>query len=83
MGLFRVRNGQLIAKEQGSGPSEWVSLRKNPDGKMVAIGVEPVLVFISEHADVPILKPNDEMRLEVRVPAKGPLRPICLGIEPQ
>ena len=51
-GYFEVRNGQLIAKGQGSGPSEWVSLRKNPDGNMVAIGVEPVLVFISEHADV-------------------------------
>ena len=50
---------------------------------MVAIGVEPVLVFISEHADVPILKPNEEMRLEVTMPAKGPPRPICLGIEPQ
>jgi hypothetical protein len=48
---------------------------------MVAIGEEPVLVFISEHADVPILKPHEEMRVEVTVPAKGPPRPIRLGIK--
>jgi hypothetical protein len=78
---LEVRNGQLIAKEQGSGPGEWVSLRKNPDGSMVAIGEEPVLVFISEHADVPMLKPHEEMWVEVTVPAKGQPRPIRLGIK--
>jgi hypothetical protein len=48
---------------------------------MVAIVEGPVLVFISEHADVPILKPHEEMRVEVTVPAKGPPRPIRLGIK--
>ena len=71
----------MIAKQQSTGPGEWVYLRKNPNGTIVAISEEPVLVFISEHADLPNLKMHEEMWVEVAVPAKGPPRPIRLGIK--
>jgi hypothetical protein len=78
---LEVRNSQLIAKPQGSGPGEWIHLHKNNDGTIVALSEEPVLVFIPEHAEVPSLKAGQEMRVEVTVPAKGPPRPIQIGIE--
>jgi hypothetical protein len=78
---LEVGNGQLIAKQQGAGPGVWVYLHKNPDGTIVAFGEEPVLVFISEHADAPNLKPHEEMWVEVTLPAKGPPRPIRLAIK--
>ncbi|HEY1467882.1 MAG TPA: hypothetical protein VGF61_02475 [Candidatus Acidoferrum sp.] len=78
---LEASNGQLIAKQQGAGPGEWVYLHKNPDGSLVAFSEEPVLVFISENADVPILKPHEEMWVEVTVPGKGPPRPIRLGLK--
>jgi len=71
----------LIAKQQSTGPGEWVYLHKNPNGTIVAISEEPLLVFISEHADLPNLKMHEEMWVEVAVPAKGPPRPIRLGIK--
>ncbi|HEV3254520.1 MAG TPA: hypothetical protein VG033_08940 [Candidatus Acidoferrales bacterium] len=78
---LEVRNNQLIAKQQGSGPGEWIHLRKNNDGTIVALSEEPVLVFISEHAEIPSLKAGQEMWVEVTVPAKGPPRPIRIGIK--
>ena len=78
---LEVRNGQLIGKRQGSGPGEWVHLQKNNDGTVVAFSEEPVLVFISEAAEIPTLKPGEEMWVEVTIPAKGPPRPIRLGIK--
>jgi hypothetical protein len=76
-----VRNGQLIGKKQGSGPGEWVHLQKNNEGTLVAFSEEPVLVFVSEGAELPRLKPGEEMWVEVTIPAKGPPRPIRLGIK--
>jgi hypothetical protein len=78
---LEVRNGQLIAKQQGSGPGEWIHLHKNNDGTIVALSEEPVLVFISEHAQVPSLKAGQETWVEVTVPAQGPPRPIRIGIK--
>ena len=78
---LEVRKGELIAKQQGAGPGEWVFLHKNPDGAIVAFSEEPVLVFISEHAAVPNLRAGEEMWVEVTVPAKGPPRPIRVGIK--
>ncbi len=76
-----VRGDRLIAKPEGSESGEWVYLHKNNDGTVVAIGQEPVLVFISEHAQVPSLKAGEEMWVEVTVPTKGPPRPIRVGIK--
>ena len=78
---LEVRNDQLIAIPQGPGSGEWISLRTNSDGTIVALGEEPVLVFIPERADIPSLKSGQEMWVEVTVPAKGPPRPIRIGIK--
>lgn len=77
---LEARNGQLIAKQQGRGPGEWVYLHKNSDGTIVAFSEEPVLFFVPDNAEIPNLKPREEMWVEVTVPAKGPPRPIRVGI---
>jgi hypothetical protein len=58
-----------------------VHLRKNTDGSLVALGEQPVLVFISENAQLPILKPGEETWVEVILPAQGPPRPIRIGVK--
>jgi hypothetical protein len=78
---LNVRNGQLIATQQGSGSGEWVYLRKNSDGTVAAVGEEPVLLFIPEHAEIPTLKHGEEMWVEVTMPAQGPPRPIRIAIK--
>lgn len=78
---LEVRDNQLIAKQQGSGPAEWVHLHKNDDGTIVAVTDKPVLVFIPEHAAIPALKPGQEMWVEVTIPAKGSPRPIRIAIK--
>jgi len=78
---LEVRNGLLIGKRQGPGPGEWVHLQKNMDGSVVAFSEEPVLIFVSERADIPNLKTGEEMWVEVTIPTKGPPRPIRLAIK--
>ena len=78
---FEMRNSQLIAKQEGAGPGVWIYLHKNNDGTVVALSEEPVLVFIPERAEVQGLKAGQEMWVEVTVPAKGPPRPIRIGIK--
>jgi hypothetical protein len=78
---LEVRGGQLIATPQDSRPGEWIHLRKNADGTLVALTEEPVLVFIPEHAEIPALKPGQEMWVEVTIPVKGPPRPIRIAIK--
>jgi hypothetical protein len=80
-GYLEVRNNQLLAKQQGSGPGEWVHLQKNDDGTLVALAEEPVLVFIPDSAQVPILTAGQETWVEVTVPTKGPPRAIRIGIK--
>jgi hypothetical protein len=71
----------LIAKQLGSGPGEWIYLHKENDGTLTAFSEEPVLLFISEHADIPSLQRGQQMWVEVTVPKKGPPRPIRIGIK--
>ena len=78
---FTARNGQLIATPTGPGSGGWISIHKNNDGSLVAFVEQPVLVFIPEHANVPSLKTGQQMWVEVTVPAKGPPRPIRIGIK--
>jgi hypothetical protein len=78
---LEVRDGKLFAYPQGSGAGEWVHLHKINDGTIVALSQEPVLLFVSDRAELPQLKPGEEMWVEVTVPAKGPPRPIRLGIK--
>jgi hypothetical protein len=77
---LEVRNGQLIAKPEGSGAGEWVIIRKNKDG-LVAISDDPALYFIPDTANIPALKPGEEMWIEVTIPSKGPPRPIRIGVK--
>jgi len=79
---FEVRDGQLIAKPQGSGSAGWVHVRKNSnDGGVFALTEEPVLFFVAERAKIPTLKSGEEMWVEVTVPAQGPPRPIRIAIK--
>jgi hypothetical protein len=78
---LEIRDGQLIAGQQGDGPGEWMHLRKNVDGSLIAVSEEPVLVFISEKAQIPGPKPGQETWVEVTLPAQGPPRPIRMGIK--
>ena len=65
----------------GPGPGQWVYLHKNPDGRVVAFSEQPVLMFIPDTANVPNLKPGEELWVEVTIPKKGPPRPIRVGIK--
>ena len=78
---LEIQDGQLIAKQGGSGPGQWIYAHKNHDGTIVAIVEEPVLIFVPDGADIPNLKSGQEMWVEVTVPAKGPPRPIRIGIK--
>ena len=78
---LEIENNQLIAKRVGNGPGQWVGLRKNNDGTISALSEEPVLVFVPEHFEAPTLKSGQELWVEVTVPAKGPPRPIRIGIK--
>ena len=78
---LEVRDGQLIARQQGNGPGEWMHLGKNVDGSLIAVSEEPVLVFISENVQIPGLKPGQETWVEVTLPAQGPPRPIRMGMK--
>jgi hypothetical protein len=77
---LEMRDGQLIAKPDAPGDREWISVGR-PNGKTIAYVEEPVLIFIAEHAVVPALKPGEETWVEVTVPAKGPPRPLRMGIK--
>jgi hypothetical protein len=78
---LEVRNGQLIAKQTGSGTGQWVQLHQNNDGTQVALSEEPVLFFIPDQAAIPHLQADEQMWVEVTIPAKGPPRPIRIGIK--
>jgi hypothetical protein len=78
---LEIRDGQLIARPEGSGPGQWIFVHKDHDGSIVAIVEEPVLIFVPDRADIPSLKSGQEMWIEVTVPAKGPPRPIRIGIK--
>jgi hypothetical protein len=78
---LQVRDNELIATPQGCGPGEWIHLHKATDGTIVAMSEEPVLLFIPERAEIPSLKAGQELWVEVTVPAKGPPRPIQIGIK--
>jgi hypothetical protein len=78
---LEIRNDQLIAVPTGVGSAEWVNLQKRPDGSLTAVCEEPVLFFIPDNANIPPLKRGQETWIEVTVPAKGPPRPLRLGIK--
>ncbi len=78
---LEVRSNQLVAKRQGSESGAWIHLHKNGDGSIAALMEQPVLIFIPERAEIPVLRTGQEMWVEVTVPAKGPPRPIRIGVK--
>jgi hypothetical protein len=76
-----VENNSLVAyksdKETGLTISTWQG-RRNPN---ITFLDQPVAFFLPEHADLPRLKPGDEIWAEVTVPKKGPPRPIQLAVK--
>jgi hypothetical protein len=77
---LQERSGQVMATSESVGPGAWAHLQMR-DGQMVAQLEEPVLIFISDQASVPLLRQGDEMWVEVTLPAKGPPRPLRVGIK--
>jgi hypothetical protein len=78
---LQFRDNHLVAESEGSGPGEWVYLRKNSDGTLMAVSEDPVLIFIPDTAEIPTLKPGQEIWTEVTLPVKGPPRPIRIAIK--
>jgi hypothetical protein len=78
---LEARDGKLFAYAQGSGTGEWVFLQKNNDGTIAAVSDEPVLLFVSDRLELPRLQRGQEIWVEVTVPAKGPPRPIRMGVK--
>jgi hypothetical protein len=73
-----VKDGKLYASPTEDGGTK-VSARGNPQ---LAILSEPVAYFIPEHVEDPSSrKPGEELWVEVTIPAKGPPRPIRLGVK--
>lgn len=78
--FFEVRNGELVAAQQGSGSAGWVHLTKRGDAVEASVE-EPVLMFIPDTANGPIVHRGEELWVEVTVPRAGPPRPIRMGIK--
>ncbi|MGD0842063.1 MAG: hypothetical protein ABSA32_12975 [Candidatus Acidiferrales bacterium] len=78
---LEVDEGQVRAYARGSGAGAWIYLHRNADGSLVAFTEEPVAVFISETAEIPVLKTGQELWVEVTLPTKGPPRPIRIGLK--
>jgi hypothetical protein len=79
-GYLTVRNNQLVAAPQGSGCGMWIHLQKKPSGEITALTEDPVLVFIPETFQMPVSHRDDQLWVELTIPAKGPPRPIRLAI---
>jgi len=78
--FFEVRNSTLVAVPQGSGSGGWVNLQRHGDAIQATVE-QPVLVFISDTANVQSLHRGEEMWVEVTIPKSGPPRPIQMGIK--
>lgn len=78
--LSSARNGQLVASSEGSGSAMWIHVQKNADGTLGALFEDSVLVFIPDTFQRPATHTGDELWVEVRIPSKGPPRPIRLAI---
>ena len=76
-----IRDGQLIAEAQGKESGVWIYLQKEKDGTLTGVTDEPVLLFISDAAKVPIVKVDQQIWVEVTIPKHGPPRPIQLGLK--
>ena len=78
---LEARSDGLVAKSQGNQGGGWIYVQKKADGTLEAVSEEPVLLFIPEHAVTPNLKRGEEIWIEVTLPAKGPPRPLRIGMK--
>jgi hypothetical protein len=78
---LEIRNGQLVAVPATDNRGQSVTLHQNPDGTATATLQEPVLFFIPDSTNFPVLKSGQQIWVEVTVPAHGPPRPIRLAIK--
>lgn len=82
-----VENGALVAYKSdaytGLSIASWQNAQANrPSQPAEALFLnEGVLFFLPEHAEVPHLKPGEELWAEVTIPRKGPPRPIQLALK--
>lgn len=83
--VLRVEGGRLVAepKEDAKGydpDARHVRIAQRR-GEKVAVLIEPVSFFISEHVPDPSLRPpGEELLVQVTLPKKGAPRPIRLGV---
>jgi hypothetical protein len=77
---FEIHGNGLVAKPAGTGSGAWVHVQ-TINGATVAMTEEPVLFFIPDNAKLPTLRPGEELWVEVTIPAKGPPRPIRVGVK--
>jgi hypothetical protein len=74
-----VRDGALIAVPNDEGQTAVQAIIGQEDRAQLTV---PVAFFIPEHVPDPSMRPaGEELWVEVTVPAKGPPRPIQLGVK--
>ena len=79
---LRGDHGHLEANPSSRPTGLQVTRWKTRAGEEVAALSEPVSFFLPEHAIDPSRRqPGEELWVEVTVPAKGPPRPIRLGVK--
>jgi hypothetical protein len=88
-----VENGRLVARRDAQAPGLYgstgalgnrdaVTFRQARDQRVFPVLVQPVVFFIPEHVEDPSRRPaGEELWVEVTLPAKGPPRPIRLGVK--
>jgi hypothetical protein len=80
--LLTVENGRVIANPADHFTGFTVRDPETRDGETLATLTPPVVYFLPERADDPLLAHNGATRvLEVTIPPKGPLRPIRFGVK--
>ncbi len=73
-----IEEGKLVASPTSAPGAVWI----RTIGKDTAVLQEPLAYFIPEHVPDPSRRPpGEELWVEVSVPAKGPPRPIRLGVK--
>jgi hypothetical protein len=78
---LQIRDNHLVAENRVAGLGMWIYVRKNAQGALTAVSDEPVLFFIPDKAQLPILKAGEQMWVDVTLPIAGPPRPIRIGIK--
>jgi hypothetical protein len=80
--FLTVENGFVVANPADHFTGFSVRNPETQDGETLALLSPPVVYFLPEHADNPLLGHGGATRvLEVTIPTKGPPRPIRFGVK--